>query len=201
MAERARQQGDVGVKTTISKRFGDGLGRVLSKAEFMPEEHPRGEGGKFVSAGDGTISQEDLARAERSIKMRGAAHVGDVDVKIVPHNSGDGYGVETTVSGDRRYPTEPKMSLEEAQKLAVEQLKNPRPKPTPAQESPKQEAPKPPSVEKPYKSVGDLAAKYKAEGVDRNRAWTRFVQDTILQPRFRSEAVDAKQFFQAYDRA
>jgi len=66
----------------------------------------------------------DLERAERSIKMRGAASYQDVSVKIVPN--GEGFGVETTVKGDRRYPIEDPMPLEEAQRLALAQLVEPR---------------------------------------------------------------------------
>jgi hypothetical protein len=96
----------------------------------------------------------------RDLKLRGVAQEGNVHVKIVPLSSGEGYGVETTVDGDRRYPREPGMSLEEAQQFALGQLKNPRqtqslvgpPKP---EEKPK--APKIPEG-RPYKNVGDLAA-------------------------------------------
>lgn len=72
--------------------------------------------------------------ALRRIQNFGTADQGDVSVKVVSvGNRGDGFGVETTVNGDRRYPTEPPMTLEEAQQFARKQLDNPRTavKPTP----------------------------------------------------------------------
>lgn len=160
--------------------------RILSEAEA------RAKGGE-----EGAVGAE-MAQAERHIKFRGAAHVGNVNVKIVPRLQGEGFGVETTVDGDRRYPEE-WMSLEEAQKFALEQLKNPRPA-RKIEEKPKAEK-KPMAEGRPYKNVGDLAAEYKQRGIPRDRAWGQFIIDTKLSPKYRSEEVDAKDFYQAYDRA
>jgi hypothetical protein len=55
------------------------------------------------------------------------------------------------------------------------------------------------SHELPYKSAGDLAAMYRQSGLDRYRAWDQYVKDTILQRRYRSDQVDAKDFFRYYD--
>ena len=48
-----------------------------------------------------------------SLQRTGTANRGGVNVKIVP--MGDGFGVETTVDGDRRLPTEEPITLESAQ--------------------------------------------------------------------------------------
>ena len=142
----------------------------------------------------------DWARVERGLKMRGAVSADDVSVKIVPHASGDGYAVETTVKGDRRYPTEAPMTLPEAQTFALEQLRNPRgayvaPKEAPAVTMAKVKA------ARPYVNVAELAAHYKAKGMTRHLAWDQYIKDVILQPRVRSEEVDAKEFFKVFDRA
>lgn len=143
-----------------------------------------------------------MARAAFDLKRMGVAQVGNVHVKIVPLLEAEGFGVETTVAGDRRYPREPGMTLEQAQAFALEQLRRPRPTqmiqppPEPAQPDPKVQP-----AQKPYKNPGDLAAEYKRRGMDRNRAWDQFVIDTILSPRYRSEAVNAREFFLAYERA
>jgi len=63
---------------------------------------------------------------ERTLRRTGTAYRGKVSVKIVQHMSGEGYGVETTVAGDRRLPTEKPMTLEQAQRFALEQLDSPR---------------------------------------------------------------------------
>jgi hypothetical protein len=65
-----------------------------------------------------------LMKAIGAIKRNGAASLDDVSVKIVEHPSGQGgYGIETTVSGDRQYPTgEPIPSLEKAQAEAIKIL-------------------------------------------------------------------------------
>lgn len=144
------------------------------------------------------------AKADGDIKRFGVAQVGDVHVKIVPLLMGEGFGVETTVAGDRRHPREPGMSLEEAQKFALGQLRKPRasqmlpPKPV---AEPEPEKPKAPPAGRPYKNPLDLAAEYKGRGLDKYRAWDQFVIDTIMSPRYRSEPVDAKEFFGLFDRA
>lgn len=137
----------------------------------------------------------DLQRAERSIKMRGVAEYQGVHVKIVPN--GDGFGVETTVAGDRRYPVENPMPLVEAQALALCQLVSPRdavsyvPQTVPALSVPKSRM--------PYMAPGDLISQYKRQGLDKHAAWKSFIVDTILQPRFRSESLDANDFFNYFD--
>ena len=52
---------------------------------------------------------------------------------------------------------------------------------------------------KPYRNAGDLASQYKWQGLDRQGAWKQFVVDTILQPQYRSEQVNAKEFFAMFD--
>jgi hypothetical protein len=52
--------------------------------------------------------------------------------------------------------------------------------------------------QKPYRSAGDLAAEYKAQGLDANRAWDQYVIDTILQPKCRTDQVDAREFKRLY---
>lgn len=69
-------------------------------------------------------------------------------------------------------------------------------KPTPKPE-PKYSAPAPQG--KPYKNAGDLATEYKRQGLSRQRAWDQFVIDTILTPRYRSEQLDAKDFYKLYN--
>lgn len=69
-------------------------------------------------------SDEDY-QSIRELKTTGVTKRGDVHVKIVPYDGG--YGVETTVKGDRRYPTEEPVTIERAVGVAMEQLVNPRP--------------------------------------------------------------------------
>lgn len=71
--------------------------------------------------------------AMQDIKRTGTGRHGNISVKIVLHPDRmatspeeDKYAVETTVGGDRRYPTEKPMSMEEAQAFAVGQLSRPR---------------------------------------------------------------------------
>ena len=52
-----------------------------------------------------------------------------------------------------------------------------------------------PSVVRGTASAADLAADYKARGIDRQEAWSRFVQDKNLKP-----GMDAKEFYSIYDR-
>ena len=145
------------------------------------------------------IHMDDLEKAKRAIHMRGAASYKNVSVKIV--SWGDGFGVETTVDGDRRLPVEEPMPLPEAQNLAFAQLIEPRatysyePSPTklPHNLNPKSTVP-----QRPYKSVGDLIDLYKHQGLDRYKAWDQYIIDTILQPRFRTEPVDAKTFYKNF---
>lgn len=179
--------------------FGYAIGRVLSKEGTS-------EGAKLgweTRRGGGALSEEESKKATRSLEMRGVADRGNITVKIVPLLTGDGFGVETTVAGDRRNPREPSMTLEEARKHALEQLANPRPtQMDEGKKKPEAEEKKPaPTPGRSYKNPGDLAADYKRQGISRNRAWDQFIIDTKLSPRFRSEAVDAKEFFEAYDRA
>jgi hypothetical protein len=187
------------MKTDLSKTFGDAIGRVLSK-EGTSEGAKKGWETRREG---GALSDEESKKATRSLEMRGAADRGDVSVKIVQHISGEGFGVETTVAGDRRYPREPSMTLEEARKHALEQLANPRPtQMDEGKKKPEAEEKKPaPMPGKPYKNPGDLAADYKRQGLTRQRAWDQYIIDTKLSPKFRSEEVDAKEFYQAYDRA
>jgi hypothetical protein len=153
--------------------------------------------------GGGALSEEERKRAIRSLEVRGAADRGDVSVKIVPLLTGEGFGVETTVAGDRRNPREPAMTMEEARRFALEQLQSPRPTQTPEMKpKPEAEEKKPsPTPVRPYRNPGDLAADYKRQGIPKQRAWDQFIIDTVLSPKFRSEQVDAREFFQAYDRA
>ena len=139
----------------------------------------------------------DLERAERSIKMRGAAAYQNISVKIVPN--GDGFGVETTVDGDRRYPVEEPMPLPEAQKLAMAQLIEPRaqyqytPETKPVSKTQSQSTSR-------YKPLGDLLHEYKHQGLDKYSAWDQYIKDTILSNRYQTETVDAKEFYKYYAR-
>jgi hypothetical protein len=139
---------------------------------------------------------DDLEQAKKHIRMRGTASYKNVSVKIV--SLGDGFGVETTVDGDHRYPVEDPMPLPEAQALALAQLVEPRAgyvyTPTPP-------APQKSTVSgRPYKSAGDLAGLYRRQGLDRYKAWDQYIIDTILQPRFSTDPVDAKVFYKFFDR-
>lgn len=151
------------------------------------------------------VGSKIMSRAAADLKRAGVAQVGNVHVKIVPLLEAEGFGVETTVAGDRRYPREPGMTLEQARVFALEQLRRPRPtqmvQPPPEPAQPEKPDAQGRPAEKPYKNPGDLAAEYKRRGMDRNRAWDQFVIDTILTPRYRSEAVNAREFFLAYERA
>jgi len=126
------------------------------------------------------VKQEGLEH----IKRTGTAQRGDVSVCIVRHLSGEGYAVETTVGGDRRYPTEAPMSIEEAQTFALGQLSNPRAAHEPQPEEPAIESGKsakrkrvtgPPS---PY----ELAEHFKAQGIGRQVSWSYFVKAMDLKP-------------------
>jgi hypothetical protein len=50
-------------------------------------------------------------------------------------------------------------------------------------------------------SAATIAAHYKAHGISRNAAWGQFVRDTILQPIFTSDSIDASEFFRLYDKS
>lgn len=50
------------MRTDLSKRFGTALGRVLSKSEFMEEEHPRDASGQFAD-------QEGVAAAKAGLSQ------------------------------------------------------------------------------------------------------------------------------------
>lgn len=137
----------------------------------------------------------DLKQAERSLRMRGVATHEKIHVKIV--SNGDGYGVETAVSGDRRYPVEDPMPIEEAIRLALCQLVEPR-----AQyeyvPSKNDEKKSPARSHLPYVALGDLMARHRASGKDKQAAWAAYIKDTILMPSCRTETMDAKEFFAAY---
>ena len=130
----------------------------------------------------------DLERAERSIKMRGVASYQNVSVKIVPN--GNGFGVETIVNGDRRYPIEEPMPLHEAQALALAQLLEPRAhyEFTPERTS----SPKAQTVKHKYTPLGDILHSYKQRGLDHYKAWDQYIIDTILCKRFQTETRKAK---------
>jgi hypothetical protein len=52
----------------------------------------------------------------------------------------------------------------------------------------------------PYRAAGDLAALYKSHGMSKQLAWDAFVRDTILLPRFRSDSLDARDFFRYFEK-
>lgn len=143
----------------------------------------------------------DLIQAEKSLRRSGAYYdpSSKISVKIVEHQRGDGYAVETTVDGDRRLPVEAPMPLEEARRLALAQLVAPRARfeYTPSKNDHKP-SPKPTTL--PIYSPGFLIIDYKRKGLDKQGAWNQFVRDTILQPIYRSENLDARDFFHLYDR-
>ena len=140
----------------------------------------------------------DLKKAERSLRLTGAVYDRSTKIgaKIVEH--GDGFGVETTVDGDRRLPVEEPLPLEEAIRLAVAQLMEPRSRYeyVPSKDDSK---PSPSRDSLPYRSVGDLAVMYREHGLDRQAAWKQYICDTVLQRICKSETVDAREFFAMYD--
>lgn len=142
----------------------------------------------------------DLSRAEKELRRKGAFYdpTSKVGVKIVSHFSGDGFAVETTVEGDRRLPVEDPMPLEEALRLALAQLVNPRGhyEYTPSKND---HRPAPKSTSIPYRAPSSLVMEYKRKGLGRQVAWNKFVCDTIHQPTCRSEGIDSDEFFHLYD--
>lgn len=143
----------------------------------------------------------NLIQAEKSLHRSGTYYdpVSRISVKIVQHQSGDGYAVETTVNGDRRLPVEDPMPLEEARRLALAQLVDPRERfeYTPSKND-HMPSPKPTTL--PSYSPGLLIIEYKRKGLGRQEAWSQFIRDTILQPTCRSENLNARDFFHLYDR-
>lgn len=130
----------------------------------------------------------------KQLARKGFASLGDVSVKIVCLDNG--YGVETTVSGDRRYHCEgPLETIELAQQFALVQLESPRAtqmiEPAPiAAETPviKTELPR------SKWNAGDLIADYKRKGIQRQAAYSQFVIDRQLRPE-----IDASEFFKYWD--
>ena len=49
-------------------------------------------------------------------------------------------------------------------------------------------------------SIGDLIEHYKAMGMDRQRAWKEYIQDTVLSKRVITDSIDAKDFMPFFDR-
>lgn len=49
-------------------------------------------------------------------------------------------------------------------------------------------------------SIGDLIEHYKAMGMDRQRAWKEYIQDTVLSKRVITDSIDAKDFMPYFDR-
>lgn len=72
-----------------------------------------------------------------------------------------------------------------------------KPEPAPSAAPPSQSEPE---HRLPYRNAADLAADYKAKGMDKQAAWRQYVLDTIMMPRYRSEQMDAREFFSVYDR-
>jgi len=152
---------------------------------------------KYVAGTERTPEYE--ASLLKTLQRKGTASHGDTHVKIVFRDADDsdgGYGVETTVSGDRRYPTEPAMPLDAAQLFAVAQLFAPRPTnyiPVTIAAAPvvvtKQEP-----VDRRKVGVAALCADYKARRLERSRAWSQFVIDRSLNPR-----MDAGEFYSVFD--
>ena len=145
----------------------------------------------------------DLQRAERAIARSGTYYDPDskIAVKIVAH--GNDYGVETTVNGDRRLPIEPPMPLAEAQRFALAQLLQPRATNVDYEyvRTRNDSKPSTPISTRPYKSLSNVLADYKRQGLDQQSAWSRYITDTILLPRFKTETVDStKKFFKLYNK-
>ena len=143
----------------------------------------------------------DLEKAEKELRRRGAFYdpTTKIGVKIVSHFGGDGFAVETTVAGDRRLPVEDPIPREEAIRLALAQLLDPRAhyEYVPTKED---HRPSPKATTLPFWSPGSLIMEYKRNGLDRQAAWSKFIRDTLLQPAYRSENLDARDFFHLYDR-
>jgi len=145
----------------------------------------------------------DPEKALRDLKRRGVASNTEngVSVKIVPMGHHDeGFGVETTVAGDRRYPTEDPMPLQEAQRLALAQLLEPRAsyKYVPTPEASK---PTPRADSLPYITLSDLMDRYRRRGMDAHAAWNEYIKNTILLKSIRTEVVDAKDFMSNFRKA
>jgi hypothetical protein len=142
----------------------------------------------------------DLNQAEQRLRRLGYYHdvESGVSVKIIPWLGG--YGVETIVNGDRRMPIEAAMPMEEARRLALAQLLEPRGhyEYTPTRETVREASPK---RHMPYREVSKLMASYKRRGLGDQDAWRQFIIDTVLQPICKSEPMDAKEFFQHYRRS
>ena len=49
-------------------------------------------------------------------------------------------------------------------------------------------------------NIGDLIEHYKAMGMDRQRAWKEYIQDTVLSKRVITDSIDAKDFMPFFDR-
>ena len=94
-------------------------------------------------------------------------------------------------------PVEAPLPLEEAVRLAVVQLLDPR---SACVYEPVESDPLPPPASHllPYRSVGDLVQGYKDLGLNKHQAWNHFVIDTILQRSVRSEMVNADEFMSYY---
>ena len=119
---KVKVQGADGVKSV--RKMKDGM--IYLNGETDPVDP-----GKVTKATFADIHRKKTP--EDDLKAMGTASKGDVHVKIVHHNSGTGYGVETTVKGDRRHHTEtPLKDLAEAQAFALKQLDNPRETNTPS---------------------------------------------------------------------
>jgi hypothetical protein len=53
----------------------------------------------------------------------------------------------------------------------------------------------------PWVEIDALVKEYRRRGLDRQAAWREYVKDTMLQPRLRTDTLDAKPFMRAFDKA
>ena len=66
---------------------------------------------------------EQLKKAEMDLKLKGVGVYGNASAKIVEHESGEGFGVEVTIDGNRQYHEGPPLkTLSEAQAFASKKL-------------------------------------------------------------------------------
>lgn len=131
------------------------------------------------------------------------------EVKIVPAIGFDRnnplYNVEVIVGGKRQNLLETPVSMPEAQRAAAKHVADgfpeiaqpaplaPRPMGTAAQTPTQAE---PTAINRMKVNAADLAADYKARGLDRARAWDQFIIDRSLRPE-----MNAKDFYAIFDKS
>ena len=150
-----------------------------------------------------TQEQAELAaRILRQLQRRGAADEGNLSVKILGNYPVEGrHTFQITRSGARRIAQTTYATLEEAVTAAVHAVVHG----LPAEAAPVEP---PPTAHGRYEAVPivvddsdrrkwdveRLVSEYKAQGIPRSSAWSRFVIDRSLSP-----GIDAKDFYAVWD--